>query len=124
MKEKWRPIKGYTGYEISNKGNIRSWKHRHGKRKVPLKLSLLKGNKGYLRIALSQDGVQKMRRVHILVIETFGRPRPTDLHQVDHINEIKTDNRIENLQWVTGIENFRLYLKRRKNKTPAREESE
>lgn len=44
-------------------------------------------------------------KVHRLVIEAFGPPAPSPTHQVDHINGIKSDNRIANLRWVTPRQN-------------------
>lgn len=58
-------------------------------------------NCGYRKIKINQ----KDMFVHQLVMENFGPPRPGPEYQIDHINRIKTDNRIENLRWVTHREN-------------------
>ena len=56
---------------------------------------------GYYRIGHNS----KTRTVHILVMQYFGPPKPGPEYVIDHINRIKTDNRIENLRWVTVKEN-------------------
>lgn len=56
---------------------------------------------GYLRVV--SNG--KNYRLHILVMELFGPPKPGPEYQVDHINRNKEDNRLENLRWVTSQEN-------------------
>ena len=71
---------------------------------------------GYLRVSLSNDSVNHKRMlVHRLVATTFI-PNPGNLPQVDHINEIKTDNRLENLQILTHSEHTSLHNKTKKSK--------
>lgn len=60
--------------------------------------------KGYLKIGLYKDGVFNMKRVHRLVAQAFV-PNPDNKPQVNHINEVKDDNRAENLNWMTNKEN-------------------
>ena len=62
--------------------------------------------KGYCEIGLSTDSGMKQYRVHRIVLSTFS-PRD-DMYnlQVNHINGIKNDNRLENLEWTTGNENM------------------
>ena len=59
---------------------------------------------GYHRVGLCRDGKQKMFSVHRLVAIHYI-PNPDNKCQVDHINQDKSDNRIENLRWVTSSEN-------------------
>lgn len=95
--EVWKDIKGYEGlFQISNQGNIK----KNGKKIVPWK-----DNKGYLRVYLSYKKEPNVK-VHRLVANAFI-PNPDNKPQIDHINTIKTDNRVENLRWVTNQENAR-----------------
>ena len=93
--EEWRDIKGYEGkYQVSNLGRVRSF---HGKGK------LLKGTPdkdGYLRIALCKNGMRKYFGIHQLVALVFI-PNPNNLPCVNHKDEDKTDNKVENLEWCT-----------------------
>lgn len=101
LNEKWKPVKGYEGlYEVSNLGNVRSL--RFGKVKV-LKI---RPNSGYLLVDLRKDGKRKSLLVHRLVYTAFIGPITPGM-TVDHINGIKTDNRVENLQLLSGANNTR-----------------
>lgn len=102
MKEVWKDIKGYEGkYQISDIGNLRSLNYNRQKIVKPIKPRLNK--QGYLRIGLSNGG-KRYYFVHILVYTTFIGIIPKGM-QVNHINEIKTDNRKENLSLLTPKEN-------------------
>lgn len=92
IKEIYKPIKGYD-YEVSNTGQIRNV--RTGR---ILKQRL--NNRGYCQVCLCKDGVQKMFTVHRLVAKAFI-PNPKNLPEVNHKDECKTNNRLDNLEWCT-----------------------
>ena len=92
MIEIWKDIKGYEGlYKISNYGEVYSI--RRGKL-----LKCKKGNHGYERVGLSKNGKTKLFLRHRLVAEAFI-PNPNCLPQVNHIDEDKSNNRCDNLEW-------------------------
>lgn len=100
MEEVWKDVKGYEGlYQVSNLGRVKSLgfdKWHKGRILKPAFDS--KGN--YLFVGLHKDGKVTQRNVHRLVAESFI-PNPNSLPCVNHINEIKTDNRSNNLEWCT-----------------------
>lgn len=112
MEEQWRTINGYEGYyEISSLGRVRSVSRvilLGNNRKHNLKGRILKtrvNDRGYVYVGLSKEGKRKSLRVHRLVAEAFLK-NPFNKPQINHINEIKTDNTISNLEWVTQEENM------------------
>jgi hypothetical protein len=61
---------------------------------------------GYELLSLTfPDGDKCGRTVHSLVMEVHGPPKPSDDAIINHINRDKTDNRLENLEWVSELEN-------------------
>ena len=122
--EKWLQIKEYENiYEISNYGRVKSLKRYvpkyNGLRTVKERI-LKQGNntQGYKTVMLCKNGVHKSVTVHRLVAIHFIENEDTNKIQVNHINENKTDNRVENLEWVTPKENtnWGSCIERRKNK--------
>lgn len=95
--EEWRKISTYPDYAISNKGRVKS---KHG-----TILSQYKTKKGYLRVGLGYKPT-KVVSVHRLVAQEFI-PNPNNLPQVNHIDGVKTNNNVENLEWCTPIQNVR-----------------
>ena len=92
--EIWCPIKGYEGlYEVSDKGRVRSLKS--GKERI---LKPLRIKTGYLQVQLLKNGEQKMYLVHRLVAQTFT-PNPYNLQEVNHKDEDKDNNSVQNLEW-------------------------
>jgi len=112
MGVKWRAIKGYEGlYEVSNTGLVRALSKRvdsgkcHRTWKEHIK-SYGVDAKGYLRVSLSKNGVNRTHKVHRLVAEAFI-PNPDNLPQVNHIDGHKTHNTVSNLAWCNQNENMR-----------------
>lgn len=106
----WADIPGYEGlYQINSIGEVRSLpKIRLIRNKQQFySMRLLKAaptNNGYLIVSLWKNGEIKRCHIHRLIAETFI-PNPLNKEQVNHINGVKSDNRIENLEWATQSEN-------------------
>lgn len=112
MEEIWKEIPDYEGfYEASNLGNIRSLERKRKVREGVVGLhkgQFIKPNKSgrYCLVTLSKDGIVLTKSVHRLVALAHI-PNPENLPEIDHINKDKTDNRIENLRWVSKSTNQR-----------------
>ena len=107
--EEWRPISGEPGYEVSNNGEVRSWKPLRNKAPVPEKARILKkrvNRYGYFTVVLLQSGRRKTYTVSALVCSAWGGNRP-DGCVVRHLNGVRSDDRAVNLAWATPKENSR-----------------
>ena len=97
--EIWKDVKGYEGlYQVSNLGNVKGLK-----RGKLLKKSTV--SKGYEMVSLCKKNVKKSFEVQTIVASSFLVPLKVKCH-VDHINEIKNDNRLCNLQYLTPRQNI------------------
>lgn len=97
MTEVYKTIEDYPNYEVSNLGNVRNIKFDRVRKPMIDK-------DGYLCVVLSKDGKHKYQFIHRLVATAFIS-NPKNKRTVNHINGIKTDNRVENLEWATDGEN-------------------
>lgn len=113
--EIWRDIDGFENlYQISNMGRVLSLERssvfklgKHKKEtevKVPSKILVQSSVRGYLALGLCKYGKYKQFKIHRLVAQAFI-PNIENKPGVNHKNGIKTDNRVENLEWVTDYEN-------------------
>lgn len=110
INEIWKPVVGFDGlYEVSNLGSVRSLcRYVNGfngkKLKKGKKLKTTINIQGYCVVDICYKNKRKQYRVHRLVAEAFI-PNPENKPYIDHINTIRSDNRVENLRWVTAQEN-------------------
>ena len=97
--EKWRVIRGYPNYEISNLGRVKSLNYNHTGKPKLLKIHQSKRT-GYLCVVLWNEKKYKVKLVHRLVAENFI-PNPQGFKTVNHKDECKTNNAVSNLEWCT-----------------------
>ena len=91
-----KPIKNFPGYYIKSNGEV------VGKRVKTIKPRIL--TNGYCAVEIYKDGKKHLKRIHRLLLEHFHSSQPKG-KECNHKNGIKTDNRLENLEWVTRSEN-------------------
>lgn len=112
--EIWRPVQGYEGfYEVSSLGRVRSLDRtitamgkygQYGERTYKGKILKPYDSEGYWNVDLIVSGKRTRAGIHRLMAKAFI-PNPDNLPLVNHINENRKDNRVENLEWVTYREN-------------------
>ena len=110
--EIWKDIAGYEGlYQVSNLGRVKSLPREHkcyADRQYVTKERILiahPNSKGYLRVQLKKDGKVEQLFLHRLVAEAFI-PNPSNKGEVNHIDNVPTNNNAENLEWTTHKENM------------------
>jgi len=96
--EYFKKIKGYPNYLISNEGRVYNYKYKRF-------LKPTKDRDGYLYVNLYKNGVTKTHRIHRLVANTFI-PNMFGKRTVNHMDGVKTNNFVSNLEWATNKENI------------------
>ena len=97
-KQIWKDIEGFENYQVNQIGQVRSLNYRQTGKVKRLKSTPNRG--GYLIVCLYKDGKCYPKYVHQLVAEAFI-PNPNNLPQVNHIDEDKANNHVNNLEWCT-----------------------
>lgn len=103
--EIWKSLDfmGFDGYDVSNMGNVKSLNYNHtGKERL---LKPCKDNNGYMVVSLCKDSKRKKFTLHRLVALAFLE-NPQNLPMINHKDENRLNNRVENLEWVTPKENM------------------
>jgi len=102
--ENWRDIKGYENiYQVSDRGNVRRLKGIMAKNTHNLKPR--NGGDGYNKVVLCVNGVEKSYSIHRLVAITFLK-NLENKPQVNHLDGVKANNNVTNLEWCTQSENI------------------
>lgn len=102
--EEWREIKEFKDYYVSNYGRVANFNYRNTGKRILMKTFTTKA--GYYQIALvNKNGKRIKRYIHRLIAEAFI-PNPQNKPEIDHIDTNRVNNSIDNLRWVTKIENL------------------
>ena len=111
LMEIWKSVKGFEGfYEVSDLGRVRSVKrtvlYKDGRmfKYESVLLKKTKDPRGYLQVGFNKNGKKSTHRIHRLVAENFIFNNSND-KEVNHIDGVKENNRLDNLEWVTSSEN-------------------
>lgn len=111
--ETWKSVIGYEGlYEVSNLSRVRSLPRLVPTNGLTCKERMVVGgilrqhiSNGYMNVRICKNGKSSQFRVHRLVAIAFI-PNAENKPQINHINSDRSDNRIDNLEWVTNRENI------------------
>jgi hypothetical protein len=129
MNEIWKDIEGYDGaYQVSNMGRVKSVARvttrlcQYGIREYRIPERIMRtrfGTSGYLCVNLHHEGKQVTEMIHRLVALHFCKGY-ADGMTVNHIDEVKTNNRADNLEWMSRADNVRYGTGSQRKRTPMR----
>lgn len=102
----WRTVKEYERYEVNTKGEIRHKKRKHI-------LTPRKNSGGYLYVGFNIEGKRKNFAVHRIVANAFI-PNPNGYSEVNHKDYDRTNNNVDNLEWVSSSQNKSTLMKKKK----------
>ena len=105
--EVWKDVVGFEGlYKVSNKGNVHSVARKDtiGRKCGGRMLKPLSHKVGYLQVQLHKNGKMKNKYIHRLVAEAFI-PNPESFLEINHLDEVKDNNELSNLEWCTREHN-------------------
>ncbi len=111
-------IPDFTGYYASKDGKIYSTlakgcrdKYDLSKRVSPKELKYRKTKKGYCRVYMRRESTNKREDLYVhRIIASLFIPNPDNLEQVNHIDCVRDNNNVDNLEWVSQIENYKYAL--------------
>lgn len=104
-REVWAALPGHPGYWVSDRGRVKSVTTPRRRQRGRMLKRNPSGNGGHLGVTLSNGGATRQVYVHRLVAERF-LDNPDSLPVVRHLNDVPTDNRVENLAWGTQADNM------------------
>jgi len=115
--EVWKPVRDFEDYyAVSNMGNVKAlsrsivsnsrWGCRYTRTLKERMITPVDNGTGYLQVRLWVNGKSFAKYVHQLVVEAFIN-KPRSDYEVDHIDNDKTNNSVENLAWISHSENMR-----------------
>ncbi len=104
--ERWAPVRGFDGYEVSTMGRVRSYFRGRKITTTPRIIGQKRTAHRYQIITFLKNGKHHSMTLHTVILEAFVGPRPQGMVAM-HLNDIGHDNRLENLKWGTWSENNR-----------------
>lgn len=119
MKEIWKPVVGWEGlYEVSNFGNVKSLDrfvhvNKYLKFCKGQLLKIYNHKTGYAMVTLRNSGIQKISKVHQLVMNAFNPNNSKEKLEINHIDGNPMNNKLDNLEWCTHKENLQHASKHR-----------
>lgn len=117
MQEIWKDIENYYGlYQVSNMGNVKSLNYLHTGKERILRLGVNRG--GYLIVELCKNGKRKTLLIHRLVLMTFAPINNMDKFDVNHRDENRQNNSLDNLEWCSRSYNINYGTRNQKISKP------